>query len=55
MRLPLAVDPDLAQHGGDVAGLGLGVGVRDIAHVQDQVGLDDLFQRRAECRDQLVG
>ena len=35
-----------------VGGLGLGVAMRDVAHMQDDVGLDHLLQRRAESRDQ---
>ena len=32
---------------------GRGVGVGDVAYVQDDVGLGDLLQRGAERRDQL--
>ena len=42
---------DLAHRGQ----LALGVGVRAVDHVQDQVGLGHLLQRRAERLDQLVG
>ena len=39
-------------HGGDLA---LGVGVRAVDDVHDQVGVGDLLQRRAERLDELVG
>ena len=47
-----AVDAELAQHLLDVVRLRLGVLVRHVAHVQDDVGLDHLFQRGAERRHQ---
>ncbi len=38
--------------GATSAACGLGVAMRDVAHVQDHVGLDHLLERRAEGRDQ---
>ena len=37
-----------------IGGLLLGFGMRNIAHMQDQIGLEHLFERRAESRDQLM-
>ncbi len=48
----LRVDVERAQHLLDVVRLRGGVLVRHVAHMQDHVGLDHLFQRRAERRDQ---
>ena len=45
-------DAELGQDRFDVERLRFGVLVRHVAHVQDQVGFDHLFQRRAECRHQ---
>ncbi len=46
------LDAEIAQHLADIVGLGLGVAVGDVADMEDQVGLDDLFERGAECRDE---
>ena len=46
------IDAELAQHLLDVMRLRLGVLVRDVAHVQDHVGLDHLLERGAERRHQ---
>ena len=43
---------DLLEHLPDCADATLAIGCRSIDHVQREVGLDDLFQRRAERRDQ---
>ena len=45
-------DAELGQDRFDVERLRFGVLVRHVAHVQDQVGFDHLFQRRAKCRHQ---
>ena len=45
---------DLGEHRAHGRQLGLGVGVRPVDDVQDQVGVGDLLQRRAERLDQLV-
>ena len=42
------VNAEFLQHIADIAGLRLGVAMRHVAHMQDQVGLDDFFQRGAE-------
>ena len=44
---------EIAQDRHDLGGLVLGLGVADVAHVQDQVGVQHLFQRGAEGGDQL--
>ena len=49
----IRIDAELAQHGVDVALLRLGVFMRDVADVEDDVGLQHLLQRGAERRDQL--
>ena len=46
---------DLGEHLAHRGDLALRVGVRAVDHVQDQVGVGDLLQRRAERLDQLVG
>ena len=46
------VDAEIGQHRLDVAPLRLGLGMADVAHVQDEVGLHHLLQRGAEGRDQ---
>ena len=46
------IDAEIGQHGFDVARLAIGLGMRDVAHVQDKIGLDHLFERRAEGGDQ---
>ena len=48
----MRIDAELAQNILHVVQLRLGVLMRDVAHVQDHVGLDHLFQRGAEGRDQ---
>ena len=45
---------DLAQHGVDRGDPALGVGRARVDHVQQQIGVDDLFERRAERVDELV-
>ena len=45
-------DAELAQHVLDIMRLRLGIFVRHVAHVQDHVGLDHLFERGAERRHQ---
>ena len=52
---PIAVqriDAELGEDRLDVVGLGGGVLVGDVAHVQDQIRLDHLLERRPERRDQ---
>ena len=49
----LADRAQLAQHGFDIGALLFGLGMGDVAHMHDQVGLDHLFQGRAEGRDQV--
>ena len=51
LSFPSAVTPE-SQHLGDIARLRLGIFVRDIADVEDDVGLDHLLQRGAERRHQ---
>ena len=46
--------PDLGEHLAHRGDLALGVGVRAVDDVQQQVGVGDLLQRRAERLDQLV-
>ena len=46
------IDAELAQDFFDVVQLRLGIFVRNVAHVQDDVGLDHLLERGAERRDQ---
>ena len=53
--LGYVVGADLAQHLADGGDLRLGVGVGAVDDVQDQVGVGDLLQRRAERLDELVG
>ena len=48
------VGADLGQHRPDGSDLALGVGVRAVDDVQDQVGVGDLLQRRAERLDEPV-
>ncbi len=48
------VGADLGEHLADGGDLALGVGVGAVDDVQDQVGVGDLLQRRAERLDQLV-
>src|SRR5262245_24970045 len=48
----VGVDVEAPQHFADVVRLGGRVLVRDVAHVQDHVGLDHLLQGRAERRHQ---
>ena len=48
----VGIDAEVGQHRLHVAALRLGLGVADVAHVQDEVGLDHLLQRGAEGRDQ---
>ena len=50
--LVVRIDAELPQDVLHVLQLRLGVFVRDVAHVQDHVGLDHLLQRGAECGDQ---
>src|SRR5918995_1313316 len=47
--------PDLRQHHTDRGDLALRVGVRPVDDVEQQVGVGDLLQRRAERLDQAVG
>ena len=49
----LGIDAELAQHRVDVALLGLGILMRDVADMQDDVRLQHLFQRGAERGDEL--
>ena len=49
------LDVETRQHRLDVAPLRLGLGMADVAHMQDQIGLHHLLQRGAEGRDQVVG
>ena len=49
----IRIDAKLAQHGIDVALLSVGVFMRDVADVEDQIGLQYLLQRRTKCRNQL--
>ena len=51
-RALLRVDAELVQDRLDIVLLRVAVGVADVAHVQDQVGREHLFQRGAEGRDQ---
>ena len=51
-RASSGIDAELAQHSLDVVRLRLAVFVGDVAHVQDQVGLDHLLERGAEGGDQ---
>ena len=46
------VDAEPGEHALHVARLRVGLGVRDVAHVQDEVGLDHLLERGAEGGDQ---
>ena len=48
------VGADLGEHLAHGGELALGVGVRPVDDVQDQVGVGDLLQRRAERLDELV-
>ena len=48
----IGIDTELAQYAFNVMLLGLGILVRDIAHMQDNVGLDDFLKRGAEGRHQ---
>ena len=48
------VGADLGEHLAHRGDLALGVGVRAVDDVQDQVGVGDLLQRRAERLDELV-
>ena len=52
VRIVERIDAELAQDFFDVVRLRLGVLVGDVAHMQDHVGFDHLFERGAECRDQ---
>ena len=45
---------DLAQHGVDRGDAAVGVGPARVDHVQQQVGVDHLFERRTERVDELV-
>ncbi len=49
----LRIDAELTQHGVDVALLGLRILMRDVAHVENEISLQHLFQRGAERGDQL--
>ena len=46
------VDAEFGQHAVHVLGLGIAVGVGDVADVQDDVGREHLLQRGAEGGDQ---
>ena len=46
------IDAEVAEHFLDVVGLRLRLLMRDVADVQDQVGLDDFFKRGAKRGDQ---
>jgi hypothetical protein len=46
------LDAETAQHVEDVRRLRGGVAVRDVAHMEDDVGFYHLFESRAECRHQ---
>ena len=48
----VGIDAERAQHIPNVLRLCLGVLMRDVAHMQDHVGLNHLLQRGAEGRDQ---
>ena len=50
----VVADAELGQDRVHVLGLDLGLGMGDVAHVEDQVGLEHLLERRAECGDELV-
>src|SRR6185295_7059117 len=52
-RRPLLRQAKRFEHVVDVLALRLAVGMRDVAHVDQQIGRRDLFQRRPERRDQL--
>ena len=45
--------PEIAEHGQHVVALRRAVGVMRVAHMHDDVGLGDLFQRGAEGRDEM--
>ena len=49
----IGIDAELAQHGIDVALLRLGVLMRDVADVENDVGLQHFLQRGAKRRNQL--
>ena len=48
----LRIDAELAQHDLDVVQLRFGVAMRNVAHMQDHVGLDHLLERGTESGDQ---
>ena len=48
----LRIDAELAQHDLDVVQLRFGVAMRNVAHMQDHIGLDHLLERGAEGGDQ---
>ena len=50
----ISVAADLGEHLADGRDLALGVGVRAVDDVQQQVGVADLLERRAERLDELV-
>ena len=49
----IGIDAELAQHGIDVALLRIGIFMRDVADVENDVGLQHFLQRRAKRRNQL--
>jgi hypothetical protein len=49
------VDAQTVKDLAHIGGLLLGLGMADVAHMQDQIGGQHLFQRGAEGRDQLMG
>ena len=51
----VVIDAELFQDFDDVVFLRVGLVMREISHVQDQVGLQHLFERGAERGDELCG
>ncbi len=52
MALGRGIDAEIGQHRLDVAPLRFRLGMADVAHVQDEIGLHHLLQRGAEGRHQ---
>ena len=54
-RLGNLIDAEIGQHREDIGLLGLALGMRNIAHMDDDIGLKHLFQCRPEGGNQMGG
>jgi tRNA dimethylallyltransferase len=54
-ELVVGIDAEVGEDAAHVLGLVLGLGMGDVADVQDEVGVEHLLERRPEGRDELGG